>query len=841
MSSSKNRQLAAILFADIVSYTAIMQKEESDALTILTRYQSVLKETAESYDGEIIKSYGDGSLLLFSSTVNAVECAQDMQLAFRDEPKVAVRIGIHVGEFVRKGQDVFGNGINIAARIESVGIAGSVLFSNDVAKRIKNHPEFETLSLGDFQFKHVEEKIEVFALTGDGFSIPKRTGIKAKAKSYSKSYKWQISTMMGAFLIAGFAFWKFSSPNLTAKKTTSVATAETAKKRDNSLAVLPFANLSPQQEDAYFSDGMHDDLLSHLSKIGSMKVISRTSVLRFKEGKEPLFEIANKLGVANILEGSVRRAGKKLRVNVQLIQAKTGTRLWSETYDRSITTEDIFDIQTAIAKEIADALQTTISPTQRVALETQPTQNLEAYEAYLKGRHLVEERIASSIEAAKKYLEKAIFIDPNFAQAYIKLGEIYYLLVEYGGADSKTNYALAWDYLEKAKNINPNLAEIHGLECTLYHYDRGDIGNARKAYIKATAINPNYADVYFWYSHAVIEIEKDFELALVILQNALRLDPLSAKFINRMAQTQLDNGEKEAALTTYLEGIELAPNHVFLQRNMAFLYAHIGQLDSAAIIAYETIKSNSNDPKYLRTYIYLLAELEMSSEIGAELAEFKIDSRLDSLYFFRFKVNQTLQQGNFSEAEKYLQILLNMDKDAQKFDPTLLPNLYYYKKDFQKVVTLFEENYPDVLNVDYFKNTMFSGYNRRLDLQESLQKYIYSLCQIDQKEKAKQLLEKYGDLITANINPKGDQIWETKKRILFEVRNTIMKGQPDIAMSQLAKNDRGKVSPEWAYLLIDPMFDDFKEDTRYLLTIDALQADIDKQRANFRSYLLQSN
>ncbi len=839
MVTSKSRQLAAILFADIVGYTALMQKDEADAIVILSRFQEVIKTNAESFDGEIIKTYGDGTLLLFSSTVDAVECAQDIQIAFQEAPKVPLRIGIHVGEFVRKGNDIFGNGINIAARIESIGVAGSVLFSQDVAKRIKNHPEFETLSLGEFQFKHVDEIIEVFALTNDNFAIPNQANIKGKIKPpITEHLKWLIPAIMGTFLLGLFAFWQFNTPKKVAPKTVHKELITSPKIQDNSIAVLPFANMSFQKEKDYFSEGIHDDVLSKLSKIGNMKVISRTSVLRFKDTKQPLFEVANMLGVANILEGSVRRAGNQLRINVQLIKAKTGNSIWSESYDRALTTDNIFNIQAEIAQEIAAALETSISSSQQVALTDRPTQNLAAYEAYLKGRHLVEERTGKAILEAKQYLEEAIKLDPNFAQAYIKLGEVAYLSVEYASADSKTNYALAWDYLEKAKNINPNLAEIYGLECTLYHYDKGDIENARRAYVQAITINPNYADVYFWYSHAEIEIEKDFELSLAILENAMRLNPLSPKFINRLAQTYMDNGKNDLAIKAYAKGIELAPNHIFLPRNLTFLYAHHSQLDSAAITAYETVQRISNEPKYLRTYIYTLAQLNLQEEVAAEMENFRMESRQDSLFYYKRQENYALLQGDFETAEKYLQLLTVMDKDAQNNDPALAANIYYYKKDFQKVVTLFEQQYPDVLTTDYFKNTMFSGYNRQLGLQEKIQQYIYSLQQIGQTTKANQLFEKYASQIIANVNPKGDQIWEARKREFFKVRNALFNGEIDLAMEQLANYYHGKVMPDWHYLSIDPIFETVKNDARYVAVVDNIQADVAQQRDVFRNYLM---
>lgn len=841
MLTSKNRQLAAILFADIVGYTSLMQQGELEAMTTLNRFQSTIKTTTESYDGEVVKSYGDGSLLLFSSTVNAVECAQDIQIEFAETPKVPVRIGIHVGEFVRKENDVFGNGINIAARIESIGVAGSVLFSEDVAKRIKNHPEFETVSLGKIKFKNVEEKIQVFALANDGCTVPNRSDLKGDIVASFKNKKWLFPTILGVLLLVILGLWQFSSQENISTPQNTTLSKSTSQKTANSLAVLPFANLSSDQENDYFSDGIHDDLLSHLSKIGDMKVISRTSVLRFKDTQKPISEIAEMLGVANIVEGSIRRAGNKVRINVQLIEAKTEDHIWSEIYDRALTANNIFDIQTEIAKKVAIALQTNISTTQQVALDIKPTQNLAAYEAYLRGRQLVEERVGKSILEAKEYLEQAIELDPNFAEAYVKLGEVYYLLVEYASADSHTNYPIAWQYCEKAKAINPNLAAVYGLEGTLNHYDKGNMELAQQAFEKAISLNPNYADAYFWYSHAVFEIKKDNKKALDILENAMQLNPLSPKFINRLAQTYVAVGDFDKAIAAYHKGIDLAPNHIFLPRNLSFLYGHANKLDSAAITAYETIARNSTAPKFLRTYIFTLAQLDLSTEIAAEMSQFRKETRLDSLFYFKLMQNEALRQGKFEDAEKYLNLLTNLDKDAQSHDPTLALNIYYYKKDFQKMAAIFERNYPNLLEENYFKNTMFSGYNRQLALQEGLQKYIYSLTQIGQSEKAQQLFDKYKNHIIANVNPTGDSAWEIKKRDLFKIKNLIIDGQSDKAMDQFADYFDGKIMAFWHDLLIDPIFDAFKQDTRYLTTINALKTEIDRQSISFQAYLLKKH
>lgn len=838
MASSKKRQLAAILFADIAGYTAMMQKDEHQARQIVLKFKNTINEKVAGFHGQVIQFYGDGCLCTFDSAVDAMQCAHEVQLVLQTTPIVPVRIGVHSGDVFFEADNVYGDSVNVASRIESLGVSGGVLFSNQIKRHISNHTLFQFQSLGFFEFKNVEQKMEVFALANEGIVVPKAKDLQGKFKTKAKPNSWWLLGLIGAICLAIFVYWNGQS-DATIEQTGDLDPVSTAAEiPPNSLAVLPFANMSMDRQNSYFSEGIHDDLLSQLSKISSMKVISRTSVLRFKDSKLGIPEIAKMLAVANILEGSVRLTKDQVRINVQLIEANTDKPIWAETYDKELTSNNIFDIQTEIAKAIATALKTNISSTQQVALENRPTQNLEAYEAYLRARQLVEERVGSSILEAKTYLEKAIELDPAFAKAYVKLGEVYYLLVEYASEDSKTNYERAWAFCEKAKAINPNLAEVYGLECTLYHYDKGDIELAKIAYEKAIAINPNYADVHFWYSHAIIEIEKNPNKALAILERAIQLNPLSPKFINRLAQTYMANGQLQKAIDAYHKGMELAPNHIFLPRNLTFLYAYTGRLDSSALVAYQTIQRNGNDPKYLRSYIETLVQLDMQSEIQAELDNFNKETREDSLFYFRLRQQFSLRQGMFEDSEKYLQILTDMDNDANSLDPTLSFDVFYYNKDFHQIVAIFEQNYPNILTTDYFQHTMFSGYNRKLSLQDGLQKYIYSLMQIGQTEKASELIDLYGHKIIEPVNPNGDPLWEKQKRTLFEIKNTIILGQYEKAIAQFEKWYNGSLIIDWHFLLIDPIFDRFKTDNRYLAVVTSIESQLVEQQRKFRMHLI---
>ena len=296
-----SRKLAAILFADIVGYTSLMQSNEQLALQTIQQYQSIVSSSAKSNNGEILKSYGDGSLLIFQNSLEAVQAAKAIQEKCNDpssDISIPLRIGIHVGEFVVRDKDIYGNGVNLASRLESIGVAGSVLFSRDVYRKIKNNPELEVVELGSFGFKNVEETIEVFALANEGMVVPKKNKLAGlKRKNTSKNLVF--ACVVGAISLLALALWMKSMAD-TEKRAEGISSVK--EKESNSLAVLPFTNMSSGEENQYFCDGMHDDLLTYLSQKASMKVISRTSVLRFRDTELSIPEIANELGVSHILE-----------------------------------------------------------------------------------------------------------------------------------------------------------------------------------------------------------------------------------------------------------------------------------------------------------------------------------------------------------------------------------------------------------------------------------------------------------------------------------------------------------------------------------------------------------
>ena len=341
-----SHQLAAILFADVVGYTSMMQQDEDSAVQKINRFRETVELIAEELNGDIIQYYGDGSLLLFHSSTDAAEFAKLLQDELQEDSVIPVRIGIHMGDVLIHGENIFGDVVNIASRIQALAPAGGIYISEVVYRNIVNKKEFESVFIKEEKLKNVKEPVRIFQL-----------------------------------LTA-------NSPALG--QTAGLAVPEATQTNANSIAVLPFANISSDPQQDYFSDGLTEDIITQLSKIRAYKVISRTSVMQYKLAPKSVKEIGKELGVSLILEGSVQRQGDKVRITAQLINAVMDEHIWAESYDRPMN--DIFSIQREVALAIAAVLNTTLSKRETQELDYIPTADLQAYDLYLRGKMLMEKR-----------------------------------------------------------------------------------------------------------------------------------------------------------------------------------------------------------------------------------------------------------------------------------------------------------------------------------------------------------------------------------------------------------------------------------------------------------------
>jgi serine/threonine protein kinase/TolB-like protein/Tfp pilus assembly protein PilF len=513
------RKPAAIMFTDMVDYSTVAKKNESLALDLLEENRKILHEIFPIYDGKEIETVRDAFFIEFSSALEAVRCAIEIQKTLFDrnesvnaEKEIRIRIGIHSRDVVYRGINVLDDGVNIASRIEPLAETEGIAISQDVAILIQNKIDLPLKKLDKSKLKNIQLPAEVYYV-----ELPwkvkkqKTASVKVDLSLFRfKRYKTIVMIILVIVLVGmGIYLFDFILTSIEIK---------------NSIAVLPFKNMSGKIENEYFSDGITEDVITHLSKIAELKVISRTSVMQYKNTEKNLRDIGNELNVANILEGSVRRDDNTVRIAAQLIDARNDEHLWVETYDKELT--QIFSIQSEVAEEIAKSLKAKISPSEKVSIERKATKNLEAYDLYLKGRFHLNKRLPDDLEESIDYFEKALEIDPNFALAYSGLADSYIILGNYYLTPPYESFQKAKAAAEKALEINENLAEAHTSYAYAIVYTDWDWTKAEIEFNSAIELNPNLAQTYGWYGFYLTLLGR-FEEAAVMREKALDLDPFS--------------------------------------------------------------------------------------------------------------------------------------------------------------------------------------------------------------------------------------------------------------------------------------------------------------------------
>lgn len=493
------RQLAAILFADITGYTAIMQENEQLARLKRQRFKEVLTGVVQKFDGKLLQHYGDGALLIFNSARQAVCCGISIQESLRQEPKVDLRIGIHIGDVSIEEESIFGDGVNIASRIESAAVPGSILISEKVFDEVKNQEDILTQEVGFFEFKNVRYPVRVFAIANKGLILPQRDELRGKTKAPV-----------------------------------------------NRIAVLPFVNMSADAENEYFSDGITEELLNALTKIENIQVTSRTSVFAFKGKKIDIRDIGIQLNVDRILEGSVRKSGNRLRITAQLINAADGYHIWSENYDRDLV--DIFQIQDEISGIIANRLRENLTPGERQKQASKsPVQNIEAYTHYLKGLHFWNKLTPADMRKAITSFEQALALEPSYAQAHAMLAGAYSHLGSSGQMQPAKAFALVHEHADIALQLDPTVAEGHIAKAAAFLFYEWKFKEAHDALQRAIHLNPTATIAYQLLSFYHI-VAGDKKKAVSIMEEAIKLDPLSPVIVHHLGNMYVFNGRYDEAI-----------------------------------------------------------------------------------------------------------------------------------------------------------------------------------------------------------------------------------------------------------------------------------------------------
>ena len=514
------------MFTDMVGSTASAQANEAAALKLRDEQAAIVRPLFAAHQGREIKSMGDGFLAEFDSALRAVECAIDIQQHLHErnvQPGVALiqlRIGVHLGDVEQREADIFGDAVNIASRIEPVASPGGICISGQVFDQIRNKVPNRFEKLAPTALKHVVLPIDIYRVTlpWEAPEIPFGSGSRSR------------------------------------------------------LAVLPLANISPDPKDEYFADGLTEELISALSKIRDLRVIARTSVGQYKGTSKTVSQIGAELGVTSVLEGSVRKAGNRLRITLQLIDANTQDHMWTDSYDRDL--DDVFAVQTDIAERTAGALRLELLGRDRERVRQEPTSDLGAYELYLKGIHAGRVLHEGQLESIT-YFEEAIRKDPRFPDPYAALANAFIGLAGDALAADEA-FPKARALIAKALELSPDSSDAHTARGNLALQCDNDWAIAEVEFQRAISLNPSNALAYFWHGYLLKTIGR-YGDAVKEFQAALELDPLRSPFHFSLWLTLCLAGDFSSAIALAERWRDQSPENPTLHVALGLIYAEVGR------------------------------------------------------------------------------------------------------------------------------------------------------------------------------------------------------------------------------------------------------------------------
>jgi len=565
------RRLAAIMFTDIVGYSALTQNNEARAMKLLERHRELIRPVLSRHGGIEIKTIGDAFLVEFGSALQAVECAFDIQKTLHEygegasSDQVSVRIGIHVGDVIHSRGDVYGDAVNIASRIEPLAKRGGICLSGQVFDQVRNKVSYRMTKLEIAPLKNIALNIDVYKL-----NLP-----------------WEEDAIGPAAL------------------------------RSDRIAVLPFVNISPDPNDEFFADGLTEELIANLSLVKGLKVIARTSVMNYKKKEKNVSEIGKELGVGTIVEGSVRKVANRIRVTVQLIDVNSEEHLWASNYDRSL--DDVFAVQSDIASRVSESIPSSLVKA-KPAKSQSDTEDVRAYMYYLQGRQLVHSTIEDSLRESLRLFETALLLDPSFARAYTGIAESYANLGLWNFMGWDEACKKAKSAVEKALELNPQLPEAHSLLATIA-YMEDDLDECAKEARIALEKNPNLADAYLNLGES-IALKGDVAEWAALLKTAYQLDPLSPQIARRLGYALFYSGKIDEALDHWNRTLHLDPYTTY--RGLTDYYISIGDFDQAEKAIQELEKIQPNGENTLLNIGYLAAlrgDRAKAEEIIRKLAE----------------------------------------------------------------------------------------------------------------------------------------------------------------------------------------------------------------------------
>jgi TolB-like protein len=790
------------MFTDIVDYTAAMAESEARGMRLRVAHREVVQTQVARYGGEWIDETGDETLSSFQSATDAVNCALAIQASLQSDAELTVRIGIHLGDVMMQRGRLYGDGVNVAARIRPLAQPGGICISEEVQHSVHNQSNIETRSIGSHALKNVPRPVSVFAVAGQ--AATPSPAVTRPRRVEPHALRW----IAGALVLIALATWGILQWN----RGGLAPDAPTI----HSLAVLPFVNMSADADQEYFADGIAEELLNTLARFHGLRVVGRTSSFSFKNSDAPLQTIAEALGVDVILEGSVRTTSDRIRITAQLVEAETGFQRWSEIYDRDLN--DIFAIQSEIETAIADALRVTLSWEERVRAMKPPTENLAAYQEYLVGRQHLAKLTSGSLAEAAEHFQRAVELDENLALAYAGLAHVYLAQVFVSGLPTEELVAGAQAAADRALELDDRLAEAYtalgGIEQIGF-----EVEGAETAFERALELNPNDATAYSWYGDLLHSELGRPEEALALHRKAIELDPLSADTIASLGSDLSALGRSDEAVDWWKRAIEIDPQ-IGVYDAIADHYWYVsGELDQAVVWYAKAISVDSGDPALLANMGVLLLDLgapeeaeswiRRSLEIGTEARWPNVARGLPQLY--------RDDQAAFDFASRSFASFPNNWPAAW-----ILRNHAIRAGRYADALALYEKISPELLHEDSPQVDNTGAYLDAINL-------ALVLSGAGDRERADLLLNRSLEYIRTVPRLGLDGYW------IADVQIYALQGKRQEALAALRQAiDAGWRPLWWYYLERDPNLESLHGDSGFQSMVDEVRADMAAQLERVR-------
>ncbi len=586
------RKLRAILSADVKGYSRLMSEDELATIETLKNYREIMAALINKFQGRVVDSPGDNVLAEFSSVVDALDCSVEIQKELKqkneklpENRRMEFRIGVNLGDVVQDGDRIYGNGINIAARIESLAEGGGICLSRTAYDSVKNKLSLGYKYLGEHTVKNISEPVRVYRVLME----PEAAG-KVIGEERPRRWRWAAIAVALIFVVGGLAIWNFYW-RLSPIKPASEERMAFPLPDKPSIAVLPLVNISEDPQREYLADGITENIISALSQIPDLFVIARQSTFAYKHKPVKIQQVAEELGVRYVLEGSVQRSGDNLRITAQLIDAMDGHHLWSERYDREL--KNIFALQDEITIKIITALRVKLTTGEEARLTAKGTENLQIYLKFLKARESFFTQTKEGNTQARRLLKEVIDEDSEFPTAYALLGATHWMDVIYGSSESpEESLKQAYELTKKAIALDDSHASAHSLLGWLYVFMQRQYDKAIAACEKAVALAPSSATANIWMG-GVLTFAGRHEEAVRYSEQALRLNPFPEGWYFRfLGYSYFGVGQYEEAIAAYKKALDRAPNDILAHLALTTAYSWAGRKEEARAQAAEVLRIN---------------------------------------------------------------------------------------------------------------------------------------------------------------------------------------------------------------------------------------------------------